>query len=248
MLGKALFMRRIEDDADKVLRVLVVPHAGSGGASAKGFMAAAPPHWLVCAARLPGRESRTREPVPGFLGQVTELARAIRSVPGEAPLLLVGSCSGAALALEAARMVESDRAGSVAGMVVLSRRAPNQTAVSLALESAEQVFALVQQSGGFSALDLTDPEVLEVVLPLLISDIQAVDGYTSEPWPQLAGGILTLAGESDLGCPSEVMLPWSHYAARTRHLRLPVGHLMLISNPTMVVQAITDNLDLFGAG
>ncbi|MFI1724086.1 phosphopantetheine-binding protein [Streptomyces sp. NPDC020489] len=43
-------------------RVLIVPHAAAGAASGQPFAAPAPDDWLVATTRLPGRESRVREP------------------------------------------------------------------------------------------------------------------------------------------------------------------------------------------
>lgn len=245
MAARSIFLRRGDDGAGKTLRVLIVPHAGAGGASTRGFMRVAPQEWFVAAARLPGRESRGREPVPGFAGQLEDLVSSIRSLPGDAPLLLVGSCSGAALALEAARELDGGPEAPV-GLVVLSRRAPHLPGVDLRDASDDELLAIMDREGGLPPEVKANAELLDTLLPLLFSDTRALDCYTSGPDPQLACAILTLTGDQDEYCPPEAMRGWSDYSKRSRHLRLPAPHLMLTSSPATVVDAIVGNLDLFG--
>ncbi|GLW73269.1 thioesterase [Kitasatospora phosalacinea] len=240
------------DPAAAALRVLLVPHAGAGASSGLAFAGHAPADWLVATVRLPGRESRIREPVPELPGLVEEVAAAAAALPGTAPLVVVGVCSGAVIALEAVRALQRDGGVPVAGLVVVSQWAvterPDPGRRTLRdTEDVPEVLALLEGFGGVPDALAADPEMLRLLLPGLVGDLRAVEDYRSDPEPLLHCPLLTVFGDEDPLCPEERTADWALFAPRTRNVLVPGRHLLLAEDPAAVVDALADHLDLFAA-
>ncbi|MFD5625163.1 thioesterase II family protein [Streptomyces sp. NPDC127072] len=259
---------------DASLRVLVVPHAGAGAASGLAFAEHAPADWLVATARLPGRESRIRESVPDMPGLVADVVATARALPGPgtAPLIVVGVCSGAVIALEAVRELLRDGdghgddpgradddagrvggpggAGSVAGLVVVSQWAVNEKPdpgrrLLRDTDDQAQVLDILGEFGGVPESLAANPEMLRLVLPGIVADIRAVEDYWSDPDPLLGCPLLTVFGDEDPLCPEERTAGWALFSANTRNAWVPGGHLLLAEDPAVVVDALAGNLDQF---
>lgn len=248
MTSKNVVLRGADPER-AALRLLIVPHAGAGAASGQPFAEHAPDDWLVATVRLPGRESRIREAVPGLDGLAADAATAVRDLPGTAPLLVVGVCSGAVIALEALRRHGTD---GVAGLVVVSQwavhekpdpslRLPHDTGDRAALLEALRAF------GGVPRSLAADPEMLDLVLPAIVADVRAVEDHVREPF-DIGVPLLGVFGDEDALCPEERTEGWSLFSRHTRTVWVPGGHLLLADEPAALAQAITGHLDHWGLG
>ncbi|MDH6121043.1 surfactin synthase thioesterase subunit [Kitasatospora sp. GAS204A] len=239
------------DPRDAALRVLVIPHAGAGAAGGAAFAAHTPADWLVATARLPGRESRIREEIPELPGLVADIVATVRALPGTAPLVVVGVCSGAVIGLEAVRTLQREVAGPVvAGLVVVSQWAvterPDPAHRSLRdTDDPRQVLEILAEFGGVPDSLAADREMLALVLPTIVADLRAVQDYWSAPHPRLACPLLTVFGDEDELCPEERTDDWSLFSEQTRTVWVPGGHMLLTESPAMVVDALVGNLDQF---
>ncbi|KPH98546.1 Thioesterase [Actinobacteria bacterium OK074] len=233
------------------LRVLVVPHAGAGAASGLPFAEHTPPDWLVATARLPGRESRIREPVPDLPGLVADVAATLRSLPGTAPLLVVGVCSGAVLALEALRREGLTQLPlPVAGLVVVSQWAPTERPAPghrllRNTEDRTEVLEILREFGGIPQSLAELPEMLDLVLPAIVADWTAVEDYTSGTAPRLDCPLLTVFGDEDELCTEQRTDGWAEFADDVRTVWLPGGHMLLTEEPKALAGAVAAQLPLF---
>ncbi|MEU1214177.1 thioesterase II family protein [Streptomyces sp. NPDC005791] len=235
---------------DATLRVVLVPHAGGGAGSGLAFAEQAPPEWLVATARLPGRESRVKEDVPDLPGLVDDVASVIRSLPGDAPLIVVGVCSGAVIGLEALRTVQREDAGCVAGLVAVSQWAvteqtgPGRRSLRHT-EDTSQVLEILEEFGGIPKSLRDNAEMLALVLPAVVGDMRAVEDYTSGPDPVLRCPLLTVFGDEDELCPDERTADWALFSEDVRRVWVPGGHMLLAESPGTLVDALAGNLDHF---
>ncbi|MGW3117781.1 thioesterase II family protein [Streptomyces sp. NPDC001107] len=233
------------------LRLLIVPHAGAGAASGLAFAGHAPDDWLVATARLPGRESRIREAVPELPGLVADVVATIRALPGTAPLIVVGVCSGAVIGLDAVREIERSGDGTVAGFVVVSQWAVNERpdpARRLLRDTDDpaEVLAVLQDFGGVPETLAAQDEMLRLLLPAIVADMRAVEDYVADPATAAVNcPLLALFGDEDELCPEERTAGWSLFSEATRTVWLPGGHLLLADEPAQLVEAIADHLDHF---
>ncbi|MEU6221067.1 thioesterase domain-containing protein [Streptomyces sp. NPDC047022] len=238
------------DPREAALRVLIVPHAGAGAASGRAFADHAPAPWMVATARLPGRESRVRESIPRLPGLVDDVVAVIRALPGTAPLVVVGVCSGAVIALEAVRAVQREGGGSVAGLVVVSQWAvtekpdPDRRSVGDTDDTGE-ILEILEEYGGVPELLAGNEEMLRLALPPVVADIRAVEDYSSDPHPPLGCPLLTVFGDEDPLCPEDRTADWAMFSDNTRTVWVPGGHMLLAESPALLVNALAGNLDQF---
>ncbi|MFE2970297.1 thioesterase II family protein [Streptomyces sp. NPDC057428] len=239
----------ISGDPDTAsLRVLLVPHSGAGAANARVLVPHLPPDWQLSAVRLPGRESRIREPVGDLPGLAADVAATARALAGTAPLLVVGVCAGAVIALEAVRTLQDSDPGLVAGLVTVSYwsvdHAPDTTRLLPDGDDTEELMAAVR-GFGYVPQHVADDDMARIYLPLIVADMRAVQDYRSEPEPVLTSPLLVISGEDDPLCPPERVARWAPFAERSRQARIPGGHMLLVERPAELVGAIAANLDHF---
>jgi surfactin synthase thioesterase subunit len=163
--------------------------------------------------------------------------------------MLLGCCSGAVLGLEAARSLHELAPGLLAGLVVASRSAPHLPVPGLAELSGTvdaRIVDRLTELGGFAPAVLASPQLLEVVLPTVLGDFRAQEGYLAEPWA-LPIPLLTIAGEDDDDCSPEQMAGWCEYGNPVAHARIAGGHFLVMENPAGLLAAMTQQLSLFEA-
>ncbi|MYT74073.1 MULTISPECIES: thioesterase domain-containing protein [unclassified Streptomyces] len=234
-------------------RVLLVPHAGAGAASGAAFAAHCPADWAVATARLPGRESRVREPVGGLAELTADVVATARALPGSAPLLVVGVCSGAVLALEAVRALQRTGDVSVAGFVAVSQWAvtekPDPGRRRLRdTDDPEEILDILREFGGVPASLAANKEMLALLLPSIVADMRAVEEYSSGPEPLLDCPLLAVFGDEDPLCPEERTEDWELFSDRSRTVWLPGGHLLLTESPALLAEAVAGSVDHFAKG
>jgi surfactin synthase thioesterase subunit len=127
----------------------------------------------VYGVRLAGRESRQAEPPATALGDVVlELTEAVLGL--DVPrVALFGHCSGALLAFEVAVALRgSARTCEVSHLIVASQLPPD-LAASRATDTGHDLARFLSE-------DLRDdPELLEMLLPILAADMRLVSGYAT---------------------------------------------------------------------
>ncbi len=164
--------------------------AGSGAAAWKGFRAALGGRAEVRAIRLPGRESRQRErAVSSVREQLEDLAEDLAALvdADERPCVLVGLCSGALTAFEAARHLTVRSGHRPDALVVARQTAPSRTADTSAADeefSAEEFQAWCAENFA-DRPELSAPSALEFFAPMLWADFSVTRGYRYAPLPLL---------------------------------------------------------------
>ncbi|MFG3256579.1 thioesterase II family protein [Streptomyces sp. NPDC048172] len=94
---------RLRPESGGRLRLICLAHAGGGAATFRGFAQDLPPDIDLCVVRLPGRESRLREPPVRKMGELVSLLGDALADQRDVPYGLFGYCSGALTAFELAR-------------------------------------------------------------------------------------------------------------------------------------------------
>ncbi len=119
---------------------------------------------------------------------------------------------GALLAYEWARRIQAAGLPQPMSLFVSGRRAP-QLALShttlhrLAPEAL--VRELKSRYGGEPEAVLGDPELRELFLPVMRSDLQVVETYKWQPGERLRSDLLAFAGEEDRSVSEEGLAHWS---------------------------------------
>jgi medium-chain acyl-[acyl-carrier-protein] hydrolase len=205
------------------LRLFCFPYVGGGTAIFRGWGDVLPPDIEVWAAQLPGRERRFAEPPIPSIVQLAE-----RAVAGLRPLLDVpyaffGHSMGALLSFEMARRL---RQRPPVKLVVSAHSAPplarEREQFRHRLSDAEFIEEL-KRLDGTPAEVLENPELVELVMPMLRADFEAVETYAYAPEPPLACPTVAYGGREDVNVPAEHMEAWRELTTGPFRLHMFAG-------------------------
>ncbi|HEV2780663.1 MAG TPA: alpha/beta fold hydrolase [Actinophytocola sp.] len=238
------WVRRFHAAPDRPVRLVLLPHAG-GSASyffpfSRDLSAAAD----VLSIQYPGRQDRLGEPC---IDDATRLADALTEalLPWlDRPFVLFGHSLGATVAFEVARRLERDAGLVPRRLIVSGRRAPADVRDSgVHRRDDEGLLAELAEMSGTDSTVLTDPDLLDMILPVLRSDYRAAETYVYRPGPPLSCPILAMAADSDPRVSVEDVDRWRRYTTAGFELEVfPGGHFYLADERPGVVAAITRRL------
>lgn len=225
-------------------RVVCFPHAGGSASYFAWLRAAVPPQGELLCVQYPGRQERRREP---SIEQVPTMAATVAEVLSggpRTPLVLFGHSLGALLAFETARALEAG-GRPVAGLIASGRRAPSvrppQGGADL---STEEIIAEMRVLGGVDPALLNDPDVLELILPVLRADHRLAESYVPEPGAAVSCPLTVLTGNSDPRVSWADAQAWSgHTSGPCAVYEAEGGHFFFESDRPAVLGLIRDSLD-----
>ena len=219
-----------------------LPFAGSGAGFFREWEKLDVPEVTVVPVQLPGREERfTDDPFTEVADAVAELTPKILAETGEsAALALFGHSLGAVLAYEIARELERIAHPGLCHLFVSGSPGPHNGRTERATGLADQEFiAGVQRFAGYRHAAFDDPELVEVLLPVLRADVEMHENYRAGGTEPLLVPITALRGEADELVSREQAEQW---AAVTRgpfaYRELPGGHMYLVDEPAQVLGVV----------
>lgn len=161
-------------------RLFCMPYAGGGVAPYRLWSRSLPDDIEVFAAQLPGREARIREtPLPSIAMMVTELLPVIEAA-SDLPYAIFGHSMGALIAYELTVALEKRGGRPPSRLFVSARRPPDEPDVRVplhAMPGPQFLDELQERYGAIPAPVLDEPELLELLLPIVRADIRAVETY-----------------------------------------------------------------------
>lgn len=194
--------------------------------------AALPDDVELFAIQYPGRQDRLREPcVSDLMTLADRIAPRLHDLTGKEPFAFFGHSMGAAVAFETARRLES--AGQLPELLFASgRRAPSVPDLAgrplLHKLSDEELAAEIGRLGILRAEVLEYPELLELALPSIRADCEAIETYVCAPGALLSCPVVALLGERDSWVSVEQARAWAaHTAADFDLMVFPGGHFYL---------------------
>lgn len=212
------------------LRLFCFPYVGGGTGVFRGWGELAP-DIEVWAIQLPGRERRFAEPaIPSITGVADKAVDGLRPLFDAGPFAFFGHSMGALLAFELARRL---RSRPPVKLVVSAHSAPQlgleRTQFRHRLPDAEFI-AELKRLDGTPAEVLENRELLELVLPTLRADFQAVEtyAYDREPQPPLACPLIGYGGTEDVNVPPAHVEAWGELTSGPFGTYIfPGGHFYL---------------------
>src|SRR4051812_44785367 len=198
---------------DAQARVLCVPYAG-GSAQVYHMLARSMPENIeVGAVQLPGRWDRRREPLLTKVSDASgPLADEITQL-SPMPFALFGHSLGGLIAFETARILARDtRLQQPRALIVAAADAPAEKPSRPQLHTlADDEFIEKQidrYPGGISPAVLAEPDLLEMLLPILKADMKMYETYQYSPGTELVCPIYAMTGEHDFVCSPSSMAGW----------------------------------------
>lgn len=187
----------------------------------------------VHAAQLPGRESRLSEmPLPSIMAMVDILLPAIEAA-SDLPYAIFGHSMGALIAYELTIALEQRGGRAPSRLFVSARRAPDEADTWSPIHALPEPAFLDELQTRYGAIPepvLAEPELLELLLPVVRADIRAVETY----WPSAPTAtrvrcpVSVYGGDADTH-PRPAQLPvWQRLSVDPVRVRLfPGDHFYL---------------------
>lgn len=220
-------------------RLFVFPHAGAGG-SAYQLADHLPAEIEVCGVQLPGRENRfAEEPLVSAEAVADELVPLIAS-RDPLPFAFLGHSMGALLAFAVARGLRARGGPLPRGMFLSAFRAPH-------LPDEEELHTLPDEELlarlGQAELAGLDPDLQELLLPVMRADLTICETYGYLPDEPLPCPFTVLGGAEDETVTKAELSAWQEHTSAEFELRMfPGGHLYLRDAEQQIAEAVTRTL------
>ncbi len=227
---------------DAQVRVLCVPYAGGSAQVFHALARSMPEKIEVGAVQLPGRWSRRLEPL------LTRVSDASRSLADEitrlssTPYALFGYSVGGLIAFETARILAQDaKQQQPLALIVAAVGAPAERSNRPPLHTLSDAEFIKKQMdrypGGISPAVLAEPDLMEMLLPILKADTKMFETYQYLPGAALACPIYAMAGDQDPQCPPSSMAGWATDTTGAFVAETVAGNHFFINNAVDRVRA-----------
>ncbi|MGW8363912.1 thioesterase II family protein [Streptomyces wedmorensis] len=171
--------------------LVCIPWAGAGATPFRAWGPVVGDAADVYGVRLAGRESRQTEPPGTVLADtVAELVREVTAL-GVPRVALFGHCSGALLAFELAHALRRSAGAPEVGHLLVASQLPPRAYAEAPVRSDDDLTRFVPE-------DLrSEPELLELLLPILAADMRLVSDYDHSASAPLDTRLTVVYGAED---------------------------------------------------
>jgi medium-chain acyl-[acyl-carrier-protein] hydrolase len=223
------------------VRLICFPYAGGSAAIFKAWPTYLPASVEVCPVLLPGRGRRMREMSHTRVATiVTHLAPAIETY-SDKPFAFFGHSMGALIGFELARQLRRVGAPEPTHLFASGCPAPQMPAsrpLTYSLPEAE-FLEKVRSLNGTPPEVLAHPELMQLILPLLRADFEAVGKYKLVPEPPFACHISVYGGLQDTEVSREQLEAWRQHTVSNFVLRMFDGdHFFLHQNEPLLLRVL----------
>ncbi len=181
------------------LRLFCFPYAGGNAQTFKNWSNYLPDSIEVCAAELPGHGQRMKETPHTDLKELVREMATILPHYFDKPFAFFGHSMGALIAFELTRLLRTRNQPLPDHLFVSGRRAPQipeDDPPTYNLPDAELIKKL-RWLKGTSAKILDDPEMMQLMLPILRADFAVCETYEYQPAEPLSCPLTAFGGWRD---------------------------------------------------
>jgi medium-chain acyl-[acyl-carrier-protein] hydrolase len=201
-----------QPNSSATARLFIFPYAGGAPSSFNKWIADFPKEIEISIAHYPGRGSRFNEPpIKEFFVLVEEIANAIQPELDK-PFFFFGHSLGAVLAFELARRI-SPQPQILFVSACGAPHIPNPNRPIHALADSEFIKSL-QELNGLPAEVANNAELMELILPALRADFEAIENYRYASSEHRMGcPIIAFGGLDDSHVDRIRLESWGHYTS-----------------------------------
>ena len=234
------------------VRLFCFPYAGGGDSIFRSWQRILADTIEVCPVQLPGRGSRIMEPPCTTIDELVESAGEALVPYLDKPFALFGHSMGALIGFELARHLRREYSAQPIHLFVSGRCSPqsrNEPIDPRLFDSA--LSGMLRRYNGTPEEALENPELMDLVLPVLRADFALCKSYIYTPQPPFSFSITAFGGLDDHGVPRRFIEGWREHTTGPFALRmLPGDHFFLNTSRLLLLEAISKELeqDLRGKG
>lgn len=232
------------EDSDAPRQLFCFAHAGGGPSFFRPWRAPLAPEIAVRRVLLPGREWRLEEPPFRHITElVGPLCAALEPYLNQ-PYAFFGHSMGAVVAYEVARWFSGSSRVGPACLIVSGRPAPGLASGRRLSELPDDQFvAEVGRLNGIPPEVLSEPGLLEMVLPALRADFELAETYRPLPGGRLSCPVVGYLSTADPEVDHAGMLRWREVTTGEFALRVFRGdHFYLKGGRPDVLGAVRDDV------
>lgn len=228
------------------MRLLCFPYAGGNASFARTWPRGLPADVEVCSLRLPGRAPRAHERPFERVEPLVEVLLDVVASLLDRPYVLFGHSYGGLIAYLLARRVGERGLPKAEAIIVSATPSPasHGTVSKMSELGDDDLCRALTRLGGVSQAVLREPELRDLFVPIIRSDLMAVDSYV----PDLGAVPLDIplwvfGAERDDRVPPHRLDGWAD-VTRARYSRqiFPGGHFYLHDDEPRFLQTLSSAL------
>jgi medium-chain acyl-[acyl-carrier-protein] hydrolase len=232
-------------DPQAVVRLFCFPYSGAGASIFYSWSSMLPPLIQVCPVQFPGRGSRLAEPPFKRLLLLVQAAAEALLPYLDKSFAFFGHSMGALVSFELARHLSRQHGLSPVHLFVSGHNAPHipdREPPIHALPEPEFVAKLRQLNGMHQGI-LENPELMQLVLPILRADFTACETYVYRADSPLECPISALGGLRDEYVTRDGLEAWREQTSASFYLRMfPGDHFYLNADHQLLLRALAREL------
>lgn len=237
------WIRRFHEAPDAKVRLVCFPHAGGSASFYFPVSRQLTPGVEVLAVQYPGRQDRRAEPNVDSIPEVADRVTAALGGSLDRPVALFGHSLGAVLAYEVGLRLEAG-GRKLVRLFASGRRAPSRyREEDVHRRTDAGIVEELRSLSGTEAGFLTDPEILQMIMPAIRGDYRLIETYRHEPDRRLDAPITALTGDDDPKTSLDEAKAWSEHTTGEFDLRIfPGDHFFVISQARRVLEVVAEQL------
>lgn len=229
------------------VRLFCFPYAGGGTSMFRSWLKTLPTFIELCAVQLPGREGRIAEQPYEHMEPMVEAINSVIGPQLDRPFAFFGHSMGAMISLDLARAVRKTYKVEPVHLFVSGRRAPQMPRTrgfTYNLPEPEFIDELRRLNGTPQEV-LDNPELMQIMVPLLRADFSVCQTYQYTPEPPLSCPITVFGGLED-ETTREELEGWREQTSAACTVRMsPGNHFFLHAQQNQLIRIIEQQLRLF---
>ena len=242
---KSNWLTCFEPDPSLKIRLFCFPYAGAGASIFRRWTKLVPQNIELCALKLPGRESRFKEPLYCQLPPLINDLVAELSPYLDLPFIFFGHSVGALICFELTRQLRRQNLPLPLHLFVSGRRAPQlprRYPPIHNLPQAEFIKELRHFNGTPESL-LQNRELMEFFFPILRADLTIDETYTYTAEVPLDCSITAFGGWNDERASCEELSNWQQQTSHNFCLQMfPGDHFFINQERDAVFEAMSETL------
>lgn len=227
------------------VRLFCLPYAGGGASIFGSWQKNFSDTVEVCPVQLPGRGLRIEEPSFTEMNELVRIAGQALAPHLDKPFAFFGHSMGALVAFELARHIRREYSLQPIHLFVSGRCSPQTSRGPFNSHVSDFAFAeILRRNNGIPKEALEDPELMELVLPIIRADFALCESYVYAPESPFSFPITAFGGLNDYGAPRDCIESWHDHTTGPFVVRMfPGDHFFLNALKSPLLEVIAKELE-----